>query len=144
MFQKFESKEKQNLLFIKMNPIKVHQGLNLRKTQNGSRMKMKLENIETLSQKCSSHHRPPIFIVVQSISACLAGVFGMDHRLSGITHFFIFGFPFFGSQAMFPSIPQKYDLPHFSLKSKRSFSLNMTTRSVALPFIATIREEIIV
>ena len=63
---------------------------------------------------------------------------------SVITHFFIFGFSFFGSQAMFSSVPQKVDLPHFSLKSLKNFSFNITIQSVALPFIATVREEIIV
>lgn len=62
---------------------------------------------------------------------------------SVITHFFIFRFSFFGSftgnvflHKCWPSA--------FSLKSLKSFSLNITIQSVALPFIATVREEIIV
>ena len=63
---------------------------------------------------------------------------------SVITHFFHFRIFFFWFTGNVFLYPQKCWSSAFSLKSLKSFSLNITIQSVALPFIATVREEIIV
>ena len=133
LLQTFESKDKKSCFLEKWNPIKF-----TRKSQKISEnLKWHADENEIgeywnrLSRKCSSNHRPPIFTVVQSISGCPAGVFGMDHRKAS-SHIFSFSdFLFFVHMQCFPLSSKKVDLPHFSLKSLKSFSLNITIQSVA-------------
>ena len=112
LLQKFESKENKICFLEKWNPLKVHQGLNLQKISKWLADESEIgEYWNRLSRKCSSHHRPPIFTVVQSISGCPAGVFGMDHRKVS-SHIFSFSDFLFlvRSQATFSST--NVDLPH--------------------------------
>lgn len=133
LLQTFESKDKKICFLEKWNPIKF-----TRKSQKISEnlkmargWKWNWRILKQIKPEVFIQSPTPIFTVVQSISGYPAGVFGMDHRKAS-SHIFSFSdFLFFVHMQCFPLSSKKVDLPHFSLKSLKSFSLNITIQSVA-------------
>lgn len=147
LLQTFESKDKKICFLEKWNPIKF-----TRKSQKISE-NLKMARGWKWNWRILKQIKPEVFIqsptpdIYRRAKHFRLPSGGVRHGppKSVITHFFIFGFSLFRSHAMFPSILQKSWPSAFLFKVFKEFFLEHYHPVCSrLPFIATVREEIIV